>query len=60
MKSKNAWIDNDGWCRCGRCSGKLFHVNASEYIKIRDGFGYLIIEIKCHSCKYINEISFCV
>lgn len=51
----NARIDKEGWCRCGNCGRRLFHIDVetSKYAKIR---GAIIIEIKCHSCKKINDL----
>lgn len=47
-----ARIDTEGWCRCGNCGHKLFKVveeihPATEIPKI---------EMKCHSCRYVNAI----
>ena len=54
MKRQSAWIDNEGWCRCGNCRRRLFNVVDWGY---GTGNGFVVIEIKCHSCKEINEIS---
>ena len=45
-----AWLDEANWVRCGKCKRKLFHV-----INFRNSV-VPIIEIKCHSCKEINEV----
>lgn len=52
--SIDAMIDSEGWCRCGKCGHKLFNVKDWGY---GTGNGFVTIEIKCHSCKQINEIS---
>ena len=49
-----ARIDSEGWCRCGKCGHKLFNVKNWGY---GTGNGFVTIEVKCHSCKQINEIS---
>lgn len=54
MKKQNAWIDNEGWCRCGRCRRRLFYVSNWGH---GNGNGFVVLEIKCHSCKEVNEIS---
>lgn len=48
-----ARIDSEGWCRCGKCGRKLFHIADCGH----GNGGYVVIEIKCHSCKEINDIS---
>lgn len=40
-------INNETWIRCQQCGHKL--------LRVIDAKGSLI-EIKCHSCKAINEI----
>lgn len=41
-------IDNDNWIRCGKCGHKL---GRRIYFD-----GCICIEMKCHSCKEINEV----
>ena len=47
QKKMKARIDECNWLRCGNCSHKL-----GAIIKYENG---TTIEIKCHSCKAINE-----
>lgn len=46
-----ARLDNNGWWRCEKCGHKLFFVKDFGYGA--DGY---TIQIKCHSCKSIQEI----
>ena len=51
---KNATIERD-WCLCGKCRHKLFRVaDAGSMIILED----VHIEIKCHSCKELNDVDF--
>lgn len=48
------------WVRCPKCGHKLFRVMTPSTIihEYRMGVrGEHLIEIKCHSCKEISEIS---
>lgn len=54
MKKQNAWIDSESWCRCGKCRRRLFYVSNWGH---GNGNGFVVLEIKCHSCKEVNEIS---
>lgn len=45
--------DNIGWIRCGSCSHKLMKVLNWEV----SGDTSVSLEIKCSSCKEINEIN---
>lgn len=49
-------VSDDNWARCGNCGHKLFKMRAG--LNDRDSqiaVKVLGIEIKCHSCKLINE-----
>ena len=51
---EKAWIDKESWCRCAKCKHRLFYVRDWGF---GNGNGSLVLEIKCHSCKEINEIA---
>lgn len=42
--------DKEGWIRCGKCGHKLFRITCGC-----EGGQSPVIEIKCHSCKELNE-----
>lgn len=52
-----AKIEND-WVRCRECGHKLFRVNESSEQDRRIAFQVLGMEVKCHSCKTINEVRY--
>ena len=48
-----AKIDRNGWCHCAACWHKMFFVTDWG---VGTG-GHVRLEIKCHSCKTVNEIT---
>ena len=53
-----ARIDENKWCRCGKCGHKLFKTDINDLSDKNVGMAadVLKIEIKCHSCKVINVL----
>lgn len=45
-------VDENNWCRCGKCGHKLGRLVG----KWQDARYMPAVEIKCHSCKSINYI----
>lgn len=51
-----AIIDNE-WVRCRKCKHKLFRITTQMPPKVvGESLQILGIEVKCHSCKEINEV----
>ena len=51
MRIARIRIDETGeWARCGRCGHRLFKVDKNDGLIRLTG-----IEIKCHSCKSLNN-----
>lgn len=45
---------NDEWVRCTKCGHKLFrYIYRKDENQKKDN----VIEIKCHSCKTLNEVA---
>lgn len=51
-------IDEKGWARCGKCGRKLFKTNGDTVLNrvvVYNRLNHIDLEIKCHSCKEINN-----
>ena len=45
-----------GWVKCRECGHKLFKITDEMTEEVLKGLQNAQIEIKCHSCKAINEV----